>query len=101
MGSKSVAPRPSDGSSTIIGPSPCASTSRRASSRVTMTCCMAFTSAPELEGHQGAQHDGAAQNLPRGHELAEQRRAEDGCEQRLEIHDQRAAERPDAVDRNE
>ena len=66
-----------------------------------MTCCMAFTSAPELEGHQGAQHDRAAQNLPRGHEFAEQRRAEDGREQWLEIHDQRAAKRPDAVDRDE
>ena len=39
--------------------------------------------------------------LQRRDDLAEQRRAEDRRQQRLEIHDQRAAERPDAVDRDE
>ena len=57
--------------------------------------------AMEGERDQCRQHDGAAEPLDRCDYLAEHERTEDGRGQRLEIHDQRGAEGPDAKRRDE
>src|SRR6266481_6096133 len=59
-----------------------------------------FSSA-QLKHHQRREHDAAAERLQRREHLAEEERAADRGEQRLEIHEQRGAERPDARGRGE
>src|SRR5262249_1312239 len=53
-------------------------------------------SPPQLKHHQRPEHDAAAEYLQRREDLAEKERATDRCERRLEIHEQRGAERSDA-----
>src|SRR5262245_1961485 len=55
----------------------------------------------QLKHHQRREHDAAAERLQRGEHLAEEERAADGGEQRLEVHEQRGAERADARGRGE
>src|SRR5215469_17917704 len=55
----------------------------------------------QLKHHQRREHDGAAERLQRREHLGEKKRAANGREQWLEIHEQRRAERPDAHGRGE